>query len=391
MLYLVLILLLLAAPLAGGLSFPVSRRAALVTTAGSLSTGILPGVSSATPSSSQTILLTGATPGGIGFEAAKRFLSVPGTTVILPARTLAKSTSTVAALEGLPGKAIAAECDLGSLASIAAFVATLKGTQLDTICLNAGLAPSISQKTVSRTADGFEETVGVNHFGHFALMEYGVKGMLKKGGRVVITASGVHDPDSPGGKQGSLATLGELEGLETLGRSCEMINGGPYDPDKAYKDSKLCNVFFTRELQRRCPELSVNCFTPGLIVGTGLFRNQNKVFTKVFDVAATNLLRVGESVEWGGGALAYMALSSDLESSRGKYYGAKPGASKDGEAGESVILHGDLTSLIANTTRLVAAFGTSFNVDAVSKEVIAGEAAGRGKRLWELSESLTKL
>ena len=325
-------LMLLTVPLAGGLNLPVNRRDALLST----SAALFPLVSlpvGAKASGQQTILLTGATPGGIGFEAAKRFL-LSGHTVILPARKLAKSALTVAALEGLPGKACAAECDLGSLASIASFVNSLKGTPLDTVCLNAGLAPSISQKVVSRTADGFEETVGVNHFGHFALMEYGVRGMVKKGGRVVITASGVHDPDSPGGKQGSLATLGELKGLEAQGRSCEMINGGPYDPDKAYKDSKLCNVFYTRELQKRCPDLSVNCFTPGLIVGTGLFRNQNKVFTKVFDVAATNLLKVGESVEWGGGALAYMALSPDLDSSRGKYYGAKPGASKDGEAGE---------------------------------------------------------
>jgi len=50
---------------------------------------------------------------------------------------------------------------------------------------------------------------------------------------------------------------------------------------------QLCNVFFTRELQRRLDSspatqgITVNCFNPGLIVGTGLFRDQNKVFTKV--------------------------------------------------------------------------------------------------------------
>ena len=46
-----------------------------------------------------------------------------------------------------------------------------------------------------------------------------------------------------------------------------------------------------------------------VIKGTGLFRDQNQVFTKVFDVAATNLLKVGETTHWGGGALEYMVCS----------------------------------------------------------------------------------
>jgi hypothetical protein len=42
------------------------------------------------------------------------------------------------------------------------------------------------------------------------------------------------------------------------------------------------------------------------LLGTGLFRDQNQLFTKVFDVAATKLLKVGETTHWGGGALEYM-------------------------------------------------------------------------------------
>lgn len=76
-----------------------------------------------------------------------------------------------------------------------------------------------------------------------------------------------------------------------------MIDGNPFNADKAYKDSKLCNVLFTRELQRRLEAndstkgIIANCFNPGLIVGTGLFRDQNPFFTKVFDFAATDLLK----------------------------------------------------------------------------------------------------
>jgi protochlorophyllide reductase len=54
-----------------------------------------------------------------------------------------------------------------------------------------------------------------------------------------VTASGVHDPESPGGAQGVPATLGDLKGLEQNGKSCEMPDGGLFNADKAYKDSKV--------------------------------------------------------------------------------------------------------------------------------------------------------
>ena len=81
--------------------------------------------------------------------------------------------------------------------------------------------------------------------------------------------------------------------------------------DRAYKDSKLCNVLFTRELARRLKakdsKVSVNCFSPGLITRTGLFRNQNSVFVKVFDFIVYNVARVAETVSFGGDTLVTMA------------------------------------------------------------------------------------
>jgi len=53
------------------------------------------------------------------------------------------------------------------------------------------------------------------------------------------TASGVHDPDSPGGAQGEKATLGDLLGLIRDGRNFEMVDGNSFNADKAYKDSKV--------------------------------------------------------------------------------------------------------------------------------------------------------
>ena len=73
----------------------------------------------------------------------------------------------------------------------------------------------MGSKDVLRTKDGFELTVGTNHLGHFYLTNLLLKeNKIDNAGRIVVTASGVHDPDSPGGAQGSLATLGNLGGLE---------------------------------------------------------------------------------------------------------------------------------------------------------------------------------
>lgn len=76
----------------------------------------------------------------------------------------------------------------------------------------------------------------------------------------------MHDPKSAGGKVGPGASLGDLSGLKA-GPSFEMVSGGAFDADKAYKDSKLCNILFARELDRRLANLrvnvTVNAFGPG--------------------------------------------------------------------------------------------------------------------------------
>lgn len=144
----------------------------------------------------------------------------------------------------------------------------------------------------------------------------------------MVTASSVHDPDTPGGNVGPGATLGELKGfvdfLDT-GARFQMVDGAPYNPDKAYKDSKLCNVLFTEEMVRavrgstgcvcwlcttvawltltpqtqgrrlaaRGSKVTCNCFSPGLIPSTGLFRSQNPVFVALFNFIAVQVLGVG--------------------------------------------------------------------------------------------------
>lgn len=189
----------------------------------------------------KTILMTGAN-SGIGLCAAKK-LADAGHKLILPCRTLDKAVAAAAAI-GASSNVIPAECDLADLSSIQKFGKELpsllgSGASLDIACLNAGISRGVQRDEIERTKDGFETTVGTNHLGHFYLNSLLVP-QLQSEGRIVITASGVHDPESPGGAQGETATLGDLTGFERDGSNFEMVDGNPFNADKAYKDSKVC-------------------------------------------------------------------------------------------------------------------------------------------------------
>jgi len=278
----------------------------------------------------RNIVITGSN-SGIGFNGAKK-LAAQGNHVTLACRTLAKAEAAKEAIERelgeqLKGSVTAAECDLADLSSVRGFASAwlASGAPLDVLVCNGGLQYS-GDNAVRRTKDGFEITVGTNHLGHFLLTNLLLDAVeLSAGpGKIVVTASEVHNPESPGGSVGPAAGLGDLRGLATNGAAFEMIDGSEYNADKAYKDSKLCNVLFTLELQRRLAArgsaVTVNCYGPGLITRTGFFRNQQPVFVKLFDFATNDIFHVAETVDGGGDCLVYMVNSSDLNGRGGLYY-----------------------------------------------------------------------
>eukprot|EP00965_Chrysotila_dentata_P222837 6193212-Pleurochrysis_carterae.AAC.2 len=90
-----------------------------------------------------------------------------------------------------------------------------------------------------------------------------------------------------------------------------MVDGSSFNPDKAYKDSKLCNMMFTAEAARRfgTSGFSVVSLSPGLIANPdGFFRYQNKLFARAFDFISRTL-GVAETVEFGGSGVAYLAVA----------------------------------------------------------------------------------
>ena len=148
----------------------------------------------------------------------------------------------------------------------------------------------------------------------------------------MIVGSGVHDPDEPGGNVGSKATLGSMSGLERGFVSPDaMVDGAAFDSDKAYKDSKLCNVVTCLEVARRLASnskyngITCNVMNPGLCPTTGLFRDLNPIFVAIFTFITRYLAKVAVSEEEGGRRLAYMVESPLLDKVTGGYFSGKPG------------------------------------------------------------------
>jgi len=275
----------------------------------------------------RSILLTGGS-SGIGFQAAILLLKA-GHRLTLPCR----DATTAAELRQRLGSRIRTPlCDLADLRSVEGCAASLlaEGEPIDTLVLNAGL--QYSGATEPRWSDqGFELTIAVNHLGHQTLLEQ-LLPLLMQGTapRLVVTASEVHDPSTPGGKVGLPAGLGDLAGLRQ-GPGALMLDGtSSFNAEKAYKDSKLCNLLMAREVERRLREqgtpLLVLAWSPGLVIprsSAGFFRysrGHNPVGQALFALVARDLLKLTETPQRAGALLAQLASSSMPQSSGFQYW-----------------------------------------------------------------------
>lgn len=183
--------------------------------------------------SGRVMLITGAN-SGIGWEAA-RALAQHGATVILGCRSRTKADAALAEIEATDpsGSAEILEMDLADLDSVAAAAAefTTRHDRLDVLVNNAGLMATPNQ----RTAQGFEMQIGVNHLGHFALTGHLLPSLLATSGSRVVSIS------SQGHRPGKI-DFDDLNSEQS------------YSAWPAYFQSKLANLLFTGELQRRLAE-----------------------------------------------------------------------------------------------------------------------------------------
>jgi NAD(P)-dependent dehydrogenase (short-subunit alcohol dehydrogenase family) len=284
--------------------------------------------------SGRTAVVTGAN-SGIGLPTATE-LARHGARVILATRSADKGRAAVEQILGaVPGAAVAwARLDLADLASVRAFVDELGLAGLDLLVNNAGVMMLPRQQT----ADGFEMQFGTNHLGHFALTGLLLPALLARpGARVVTVSSGLHH-------------RGRLDFDDLMGER-------RYNKTAAYAQSKLANLLFAFELQRRADAAGADLVSvaahPGF-AATNLGRHVSPLFD--LGVRLARVVGVAQSAEMGALPTLYAATAPDVAG--GEYFGP------DGKGEER---------------------GYPVRVPASARARDEADAA----RLWEISERLT--
>jgi light-dependent protochlorophyllide reductase len=268
----------------------------------------------------QTAIVTGAS-SGLGLECARALTDRDDWHVVLVVRDCERGAAAVAQI-GRPGRCSMLELELASLSSIRAFPQAFRDAGLPplrALVCNAGIQVISGMRT---TEDGIELTFGVNHLGHFALVQ-GLLDQLDPPARIVIVSSDTHDPSLSSGMPAPEYTSAELLAHPAADTpQTSVARAGR----RRYTTSKLCNVLFAYELDRRLGEgsrgITVNAFNPGLMPGSGLARDYGPAqrFAWRFVLPVLRFLPAIRTTRESGRDLAALAADPALGGITGRYF-----------------------------------------------------------------------
>jgi NAD(P)-dependent dehydrogenase (short-subunit alcohol dehydrogenase family) len=254
--------------------------------------------------SGRTVVVTGAN-SGLGFEATKAFART-GAHVVMACRDRERALAArddIRSAVSEPSLSVI-ELDLADLASVRSFVETFEENtdELHVLCNNAGLM-AIPRR---ETADGFEMQFGVNHLGHFVLTGLLLDRLRETAGesRVVTQSSGLHE-------NGTI----DFEDIHSE---------RDYDKWDAYAQSKLANLLFAYELDRRLDATGASVTSVGCHPGyadTDLQRRGPEMMgsrLRLWGMKAANLV-VAQSAQQGALPMLYAATAPGIAG--GEYVG----------------------------------------------------------------------
>jgi protochlorophyllide reductase len=272
-----------------------------------------------------TAIITGAS-SGVGLYTAKALVD-KGWHVVMACRDVRKAGE-AAQFVGLPQNSYTImHLDLGNLDSVRRFVREFNasGRPLNTLLCNAAIYMPLIKEPL-RSPEGYELTMTTNHLGHFLLCNLMLDEFKKSTAndkRIVILGTVTHNPDEPGGKVYPRPDLGNFEGFEAGFKDpVTMVDGKKFEPVKAYKDSKVCNVLTMRELHRRYHDSTDITFTslyPGCVADTPLFRNHYPLFQKLFPLFQKYITKGYVSQELSGERVAAVMADPEYRQS-GAYF-----------------------------------------------------------------------
>ena len=266
----------------------------------------------------KTYLITGAT-NGTGFQAARVFLA-KGATVVMLNRNAEKSAEAISTLKqefGDEADVRSVQMDLAVLDSVKRAAAEVleRTSQIDALICNAAIAQVANQEI---TVDGFESQLGVNHFGHFLLCGLLFDRIEASNGRIVVVGSTAY-------KMGLKKIQFEDLNFDTK-----------YTAWNAYAQSKLAQLMFAYELQRRVQAAGKNVIVqvchPGA-AKTNLLQDTASRFNKILWSIMAPL--VAQSAEKGSYPQVMCAVDERVES--GKLYGPTKRSDMVGPVGENEI------------------------------------------------------
>jgi NAD(P)-dependent dehydrogenase (short-subunit alcohol dehydrogenase family) len=276
-----------------------------------------------TDQSGKTVIITGANT-GIGYETAKALYEA-GANVILACRDLAKAEQAIEKLsqQSSNGSLEAEILNLSNLKEVKDFADTIlkKHGKLDLLINNAG----VMLTPASKTDDGFELQFGVNYIGHFALTGY-LYPLLKQteGARIV-----------------TLSSMAYLHGTIDFGN---LRSENSYEPMREYCQSKLADILFTVELQRRIEIAGDQVLSIAAQPGANKTELSRYMTDEEYDTAVN---RVGELMDPWQGALPSLYAAVEPKAIAGRLYGPDQDNGYRGYPTESAITPNGLDAEVA--------------------------------------------
>uniref|UniRef100_A0A7S0U6E8 Protochlorophyllide reductase n=2 Tax=Hemiselmis andersenii TaxID=464988 RepID=A0A7S0U6E8_HEMAN len=290
-------------------------------------------------------VVTGGT-SGVGKEACKRLVS-NGIKVVIAARDMALGVAVCRELQQLAPQgckdavAEVIHCDLSSLASVAKFAADFLATNqpCNILLLNAGMFPPNFQTKCEYTPDGFEVAFQTNHLSHHLLARLLTPRLRASApARVVTTSSSLHSPSTQGGRHGGgkRQVSCKCATVEDIKREWEECGDGQL----LYRNSKLANIMFAYELDRRLQGTGVtsNALSPGFIPSTGLSRHQGGRARWFMRWVMPNLpFKFIATIDKGADCIEMVCLAPELEGSGGRYFHLSQDASSSPDSKDEAL------------------------------------------------------
>jgi retinol dehydrogenase-12 len=253
-------------------------------------------------------LVTGGN-SGIGFATAHR-LAAKGFRVILASRNQQASAKAIARIRAVNPNALVESIplDLSSFASVRQCVSAFqsKSYPLHILINNAG--GSVSGRQASFTVDGFELTFGTNHLGHFLLTNLLLEDLKRSApARVITVSSELHNPAYASGPAPDF----DYDNLKA-----EKY----YKPQVFYRNSKLANMWFAYELQRRLTGTGVtsNAVCPGFVPAAIAARRKSTI-ERLFYAQVMTRMPFARSLEQASESYVFAATDPALEGVGGKF------------------------------------------------------------------------